>query len=576
MLAAVLLVSSAGGSPELPRLPDLASTEPQVRAAIEEAHARLGGDPASAELWGSYASVLDAHSFGPEAVDAYGVAASLDPGEFRWPYLQAVLLVSLDPPASLPWFERALAINPSYAPLHVRYAAMMERMGRAGEATESYRRAVAADAQSADAHAGIGQRLLGDGKPQEAKVHLDRAVELDAQCRAALSGLAAWYRQAGDADLAAHFAHRAAAAPQRPVADEVVSAMRHMGVSTTAVLRRVDALRAAGRTADALRQLRRLIQANPESSRGRNTLGELLLEGGSYAAALEQFRGAIHLAPEFVPARLGLAQTLTRIGRLAEAQQEYEAVIVGHPTSVRAHAGLGACLARQGRWDAALQSMQRAFELGPNDRRARVGYGWALFNTGRYQPAIDVLAAEVAGDAGDEIAVEAFAVAGLAEARLGRDEEAAPLLRRAVDAAPERAELRRSLAAACLGLGRDAEARDVLEQGLVLDPRDGPIAVMLVELLSTSPDDEVRDGGRALRIGQALAESPAGHPEVPQALACAWAESGRYDEATRCARQALEIARQQAQAQLVQSLEARLAEFEQGRPWRRGGLIISP
>ncbi len=575
VLAAALLACRAGGPPEAPRLPDFASTEPQVRAAIEEAHARLGGDPASAELWGVYASVLDAHSYGQEAVDAYGVAAGLDPGEFRWPYLLAVLLSSLDPQASLPWFERALQIDPDYAPLHVRYAALMERMGRAEETIASYRRALAIDDGSADAHAGLGQRLLGDGKAEEAKGHLDRALKIDARCRTALSGLAAWHRQAGDADGAADFARRAVAAPHRGVADEVVSTMRNSGVSTTAVLRRVEALRGMGRQAEARRQLRELVRANPESARGRNMLAELLLEDGSYAAALEQFRGAIRLAPEFVPARLGLAQALMRLRRLAEAQQVYEEVLAGHPTSVRAHAGLGACLAAQGRWDPALESMRRAFELGTDDRRARVGYGWALFNTGRYELAVEILRAEVTGAGpGDDIAVEAAGVAGLAEARLGRYEEAASLLRRAVAASPERADLRRGLAASCIELRRDVEARAVLDQGLVLDPADGPMAVMLVQLLSTSPVDEVRDGDRALRIAHDLAESASAHTEVLQALACAYAENGRFDEAIKSARQAIELARHDPWTHLIESLQAQLVEFERARPWRRS--IISP
>lgn len=570
--AVILLLATSGAVAEpVPPLPDVSTAEPQVRAAIIEAHDALEGEPESAARWGRYALTLDAHGFTAEAAGMYRIAARLEPDEFRWPYLLAVLLAGQDPVASLRAFDRARELNAEYAPLYVRYGALAERTGAIDEALQAYREALRIDDRSAFAHAGLGRCLLENGDAGEARTHLERAIEIEPECRPALTELAACHRLAGDMVAAAEYAERAASARVRMQPDQVVLKKRLLSVSTTEVLRRVHALREVGRDRQARQQLMVLLDGNPGSVRGLNKLGEVLLEEGDAAAAEAQFRKATELDPDFVAAQLGLGQTLTRLGRLDEAQALYEKVIAEHPDSARAHTGLGACLAEQGRMDLAAGSMLKALELAPDDERARLGYGWALYHLGDYQGSLDTLKPLIDGasDPPGDVAVEALGSAGLAQMALERNSEAVETLRRALSGAPTRSDLRRDLAIAYRKAGRDGEAAGVLERGLSLDWRDGSLAVMLVRILSTSPQADVRDGAEAVRLAERLANATErSNAEVLGALACAYAENGRYREAADTAREALALIEPGTGGALAEALQAQLAAFEAGEPWR--------
>jgi tetratricopeptide (TPR) repeat protein len=570
-MALLVGTSSAAGTDVAPP-PDLSQVEPQVRALIESAHEKLASDPESAEAWGYYGSVLIVHEFLSEAIMAYETAAHLDPSDFRWPYQVAARLSAEEPMASLEYFERALRARDDYAPLHVRYGGIQAQMGRTDAALASYRRAVELDRRNAFAHAGLGKCLLDVDNQEQAKRHLYRAIRLNPRCRPALSATADYWRRAGDLDEADVYAARAAGVADTPAPDPVLTAVERMGVSTTAVLSRADALVYAGRTAEARLEIRKLVQDNPASSQGRRALGRLFLDEGEYEQALEQLRAALEVAPEFATARLDLAYALTQMKRFDDARQEYETVLAANQASAEAHRGLAVCLAATGNVPDAVKRFRRAVELDPEDRQTRVGYGKALYYTGDDEAAIEVLVPEAnaAGDKLDKLAVEAVGFAGLALGRSGRHEEAVALLARATKAMPTRADLRLGWAGALVGSGRDAEAVKVLQQGLDLNPRAGRIALQLTLLLSTSAQDAVRDGQRAVRLGEQWVRSTQGRrAAVLDALACAYAEVGRYPDAVRVAQRALAIASEGDRSELAASISQHLEHFRQGKPYHK-------
>jgi tetratricopeptide (TPR) repeat protein len=516
--------------------------------------------------------VLIVHEFLSEAITAYETAARLDPSDFHWPYQVAARLSAEEPMVSLEYFERALRARDDYAPLHVRYGGILAQMGKTDAALTSYRRAVELDRRNAFAHAGLGKCLLDVGDQEQAKLHLYRAIRLNPRCRPALSATADYWRRAGDLDEAGVFAARAAGVADIAAPDPVLTAVERMGVSTTAVLTRADALVYAGRTAEARWEVRKLVEDNPDSSHGRRALGKLYVEEKNYDQAVEQFRAALEVAPEFAPARLDLAHALTQMTRFDDARQEYETVLAANQASAEAHRGRAVCLAAKGNVPEAVESFRRAVELDPEDRQTRIGYGKALYYAGDDKAALEILRPEAnaAGDKLDRIAVEAIGFTGLALGRQGRHEEAVELLERATTAAPAQANLRLGWAGALVGLGRDAEAVKVLQQGLDLNPRAGRIALQLVLLLSTSSQDAVRDGQRAVRLGEQWVRSTQGRrAAVLDALACGYAEVGRYTDAVRAAQRALAIASEGDRSALAASISQHLEHFRQDKPYHR-------
>ncbi|HYO16723.1 MAG TPA: hypothetical protein VE685_26295 [Thermoanaerobaculia bacterium] len=113
--------------------------------------------------------------------------------------------------------------------------------------------------------------------------------------------------------------------------------------------------------------------------------------------------------------------------------------------------------------------------------------------------------------------------------------------------------------------GRDAEARTRLEEGLARLPGSEALALLLVRVLASSSQPEVRDGKRALEIAQRLLASGS-NADREEAMALALGEAGRFKEAEEHQRRAL--AGTGAGGPGRGRLERCLGFYESGRPCR--------
>lgn len=138
--------SRTAGAVPIPA-PAVADLELPVQEILARSRQHLVEHPDSAEAWGWYAAVLDAHKFSREAEPCYRRAHELDPQDVRYSYNLAVLLELLgaDPAECVALFRKVEARQPDYPPVHAR----------------------------------LGQALLRQGDPRAALRELERALELD-------------------------------------------------------------------------------------------------------------------------------------------------------------------------------------------------------------------------------------------------------------------------------------------------------------------------------------------------------------------------------------------------------------
>ncbi len=86
--------------------------------------------------------------------------------------------------------------------------------------------------------------------------------------------------------------------------------------------------------------------------------------------------------------------------------------------------------------------------------------------------------------------------------------------------------------------------------------------------LSTSLEDSVRDGKRALELGLEACElTEYKKPHILSTLAAAYAETGQYEKAVEWSQKAVELGRETKEPQLEQ-LEAELESYRKKEPWR--------
>jgi tetratricopeptide (TPR) repeat protein len=113
------------------------------------------------------------------------------------------------------------------------------------------------------------------------------------------------------------------------------------------------------------------------------------------------------------------------------------------------------------------------------------------------------------------------------------------------------------------------DAIALLHHALVLDPDSIFALNRLSWILSTSTDDSVRNGAEALTLALHSREIDHGkHVNITDALACAYAESGDYAQATQLELQAIDQAEQAHAEDVAVALRTRLVLFQQNKPYR--------
>jgi tetratricopeptide (TPR) repeat protein len=288
------------------------------------------------------------------------------------------------------------------------------------------------------------------------------------------------------------------------------------------------------RQCDAYRDLESLwrdtLAKNPGAWIAHTNLGLLLVRRGEVETGIAHYRESIRLEPGLVEPRLNLGEVLQRQGRADEAIDLLGALVREQPTHPMARYNLGTALARRGRYADARPHLEAALRLRPDLAEAAYNLGTLHLREGR-----------------------------LAEA------EAA--YRATLRVRPDHALAHNNLAAVLERLGRTEEARSHRIES----------ARLRAWSLATHDDPESRNGPEAVRQGELACRDTAwGDPRSLDALAAAYAETGRFDDAIRTAERALTAARAAGDALLARAVAARLAGYRDRRPYRDPGSIPRP
>ena len=118
--------------------------------------------------------------------------------------------------------------------------------------------------------------------------------------------------------------------------------------------------------------------------------------------------------------------------------------------------------------------------------------------------------------------------------------------RKFLEIEPENVEARNTLGTALIQQGHVKEAIDQWQDALALQPDNGNAASNLAWVFATCPEASIRDGTRAVELGEkALRLSGGKIPMIHRVLAAAYAEDGRFSEAIETAQRGAELANTQ-------------------------------
>jgi tetratricopeptide (TPR) repeat protein len=217
-------------------------------------------------------------------------------------------------------------------------------------------------------------------------------------------------------------------------------------------------------------------------------------------------------------------------GDAARALEDVETVLSAHPGHPAALRLRGLMLAESGDFDASIRDFRRLAARNPADAELESQLGMLYLLAKRPREAI-----------------RRFSRA------LEIDERHFPSCRGIADAR--------------ISIGDHEGAVADLERARTLRPEDSGVLNNLAWLLATSPEQTIRDGGRAIELAtQACEKTEWSEAHIISTLAAGYAEKGDFEAARRFSRQAVEMT--DAEDEVREQLEGELASYERGEPWR--------
>lgn len=279
-------------------------------------------------------------------------------------------------------YRTTLARNPESWLAHSNLTALLldRQPTDAAEALTHAREAVRLAPEQPATHFNLGLAFEASGNPaaaiDEYRAALARTNEAEQKsARVAfvherLAGVlhAAGRQQESDAE----------AAISRSMLDIVMRDAAKAGAGSTSIGGSIDAqaraaiaLVQAGRAADAIDPLSRVLEQAPANVDARFALGLAFQETHQLDRAAEEFQRVVATQRTHAGAYRHLGQVLQTMGRRPEAVDAYRAAIALEPAVASTHNDLGAALAQSGRIAEAEAEFAEAVRLDPSDAGAR-------------------------------------------------------------------------------------------------------------------------------------------------------------------------------------------------------------
>lgn len=267
----------------------------------------------------------------------------------------------------------------------------------------------------------------------------------------------------------------------------------------------------------------------PEAALPYQHLGELYRQQGDLKKSIEQLTKALEVQPNDPTTLLLRANLYYQEKNFDAALADIDSAIKVNPQLLVAHLLQAEILVSQNHIDQAIANLEKLLPLAPEQPRL-----------------LEPLAT--------------FYLVG------GQPRKSIELFSKVIELEPENFRARRFRGDANLNIGNHAEAVADFGEAYKLEQDDEGLLNNFAWVLATSPDDNVRDGKKALEIATKAAElSSYNVPHILSTLAAAYAETGDFENAKKWSKKAVELGENDESRE---QLAKELSSYEEGKPWR--------
>lgn len=362
LLAWCAACSYESGSDDPPRVA-VDPGDPELGRFLDRLHDAALVSPDDAEARGRLAMAYEMNDFEDAAVVVFQQAEALDPQEFRWPYFLSLLMAGTgDPEAALKPLDRALALDPDYAPAWLRRASLLRDLGEDDDAAAAYRRARDLG-EEMHALVGLAQLALRHSRPGDALALLETVKRADRHPQVfRLLGRA--YQALGRTDDARIAMARAKdTEPLRWTDPRFAEKSRYIMSQGGLLALAEDAMKAKD-FETAVSILAPLRARFPDD---KALLGNLAIAYGRLGRARQAFdvlRHAFAVHPEHWPFHNAMATVLEETGDPERARDHLEQSLQLNPAQAWVHERLGRIWMENGEYDKALAALNDAVQYG--------------------------------------------------------------------------------------------------------------------------------------------------------------------------------------------------------------------
>jgi protein O-mannosyl-transferase len=448
-------------------------------------------------------------------------------------------------------YRGALDIKPDYAEALNNFGVLLLERGEKAEAVALCRKALEFKPDFAEARNNLGNALFAEGEKEQAMVEFQKALQIDPGDQKACYNLGNAFFELGKNEEA--IAQYRKAVQLKP---DYAEALGNLGV----------ALFARGNREEAMALYRQALNIKTNYAEARSNLGIALFSKGDKEGAMAQYRLALENDPHYAKAYYNLANALASEGRMDDAIHYFRKAIEAKPDYAYAHCALGTVLSAKEKWDEAITHFHKALECQPDFAQARYGLGKALLREGDLDGAMTCFAKTTPLSSDPE---SSWPNLGGFLLQKGDVEEALVCYRQAIKINPRSADALANLGLAYFEKGDIKDAINSWQLALETQPGQPNVQNNLAWLLATTPDATLRNGTKAVALAEEANEfNGGGNPTILHTLAAAYAEAGRFGDATATARRALELAAAQKNGDLTSKLQRELKLYEADMPMR--------
>lgn len=289
------------------------------------------------------------------------------------------------------------------------------------------------------------------------------------------------------------------------------------------------------RPADAVELLTKKLELLPESGDLYRLRGQAHLANNDEKKALEDLSKAVEISSVDVEAKLYRATLLMQNKQLDEARKEVDDVLQISPNLIGGIRLRATIAAQQDRLDDAIADIRLLVQSAPEDTALLLQLASLYQMDERPQMAMRAIDRVLTLESDNW---QALRLRGDVRLSIGEHEQAIKDYESAIKAI-------------------DDESGD--KSGLLNN---------LAWVLSTSPNDSIRDGKRALELGLEACElTKYEEAHILSTLAAAYAETGDFDKAIEWSQKAVDLGKKEGHNQLDQ-LELELKSYQDKKPWR--------